>query len=105
MSPHWLPTTVCIAALLCTAAKTCASKPSAYLAPNSAGWDESCAGSLIGSTCSAACGADATGSGYVARCSDNNTWTVVSGSCQGRLRLLAKLPPGWGSHPVVMSPA
>jgi hypothetical protein len=66
-----------------TAAKTCASLPSAYLAPNSVGFDASCVNTLIGTTCSAPCSANATGTTWVARCDDTNTWTMVSGSCEG----------------------
>jgi hypothetical protein len=65
--------------------KSCASAPSAYLAPNSAGWDGSCAGALVGAVCQAECGVNATGTAYTARCDDTNTWTITGGACKGKV--------------------
>jgi hypothetical protein len=74
-----------VVCLLPAAAKSCASAPSAYLAPNSAGWDQSCAGGLIGAVCQAECGVNATGTAYTARCDDTNTWTITGGACKGKV--------------------
>lgn len=69
--------------MCCVAAKSCALPPSSYQAPNSAGWDRSCAGAMIGATCQVACAANSTGTTYTARCTDTNAWTVISGACKG----------------------
>jgi hypothetical protein len=47
------------------------------------GWAANCSGALVGTTCQALCAANATGSAYVVRCDDTNTFTVINGSCKG----------------------
>lgn len=64
-------------------------------APNSAGWSADCT-SAVGSVCSAACSADAQGTGYKAECvlrGDAAGWDV-SGACQSEWRpnIRGKLP-------------
>ncbi|WIA19213.1 hypothetical protein OEZ85_003855 [Tetradesmus obliquus] len=81
------------------ATKTCAAPPSAYLAPNSIGFDANCVNTLVGSSCAAPCSANATGSTWVARCDDTNTWSIVNGSCEGPQRQWNPATPPLPSYP------
>ncbi|WIA12256.1 hypothetical protein OEZ85_012321 [Tetradesmus obliquus] len=64
------------------AAKVCPTAPADTRAPNSAGFnDVTCANITVGGNpCTAACNANATGSGYTATCTDTNNWNVT-GNC------------------------
>jgi hypothetical protein len=73
---------ICVLLLRAFAAKMCTSVPPTA-ANNAAAWNTTaCAGKLVGGTCSAACLSSATGAGYVATCTGDNTWNVT-GSCTG----------------------
>lgn len=67
-------------------AKFCSLPPKMVWARNStAGWPVECARVLVGTVCVAACGANATGVDYTARCDDSDLWTFLGGGCTSEL--------------------
>lgn len=70
-----------------TPAKFCSVGPNpAWPANSTAGWPAECGRVLVGSVCTAACGINATGTDYTARCTDSDTWVFLGGVCTSKLQ-------------------
>lgn len=63
-------------------AKFCSFGPNPAWSINStAGWPAECGRVLVGSVCTAACGVNATGTDYTARCDEADAWLFMGGGC------------------------
>jgi len=71
-------------------AKFCSFGPNpAWAANSTAGWPAECGRVLVGSVCTAACGVNATGTDYTARCDESDTWLFLGGGCTSEFVLHA----------------